>query len=504
MRTFAPKQKPNQQAESANHTGKLFTQNHAARSLLHLQRTIENHAVQRLLQTSTNELEGHSATGASTRLAHDFSRISLYMKAPAGIQPKLSVGRPNDICEEEADRVAEQVMCMPETHFQNCGGCCPECPKEQGGRNFTGIPDQMIQRHVRRPSSGPEFPRITGEHPELQNVTPLLRNLYRGIHYHPAFYWSYLFESLVVSEVRNIASVQQIRGITFYMTSSQNEVDNLELVAFSLLSSQMEIAAEMGRLPSETANRFQSILSLHMLVAAIDYVRGNPGLWPQVIQERQRRQRRRRRPSPPLIPEPPERRTRPREVLTKALPVLQSKRVQEGDARLVTAPSIVEEVLGSPGRSLDSETRLFMESRFGHDFSPVRVHTDARAAESARAVNALAYTAGKDIVFGAGRCDLSSSTGKRLLAHELVHVIQQDSQGGDLRDRQVQRLTLEELMEQSLGEVNPDQDFLDEALSTLQAEQKEEIRRIQRRLREPISQDEKMRLLLRMRELLRP
>jgi hypothetical protein len=66
-----------------------------------------------------------------------------------------------------------------------------------------------------------------------------------------------------------------------------------------------------------------------------------------------------------------------------------------------------------------------MESRFGHDFSRVRVHADARAAESARAVDAVAYTAGRDVVFGLGRYEPGCADGRRLLAHELTHVVQQ-------------------------------------------------------------------------------
>jgi len=149
------------------------------------------------------------------------------------------------------------------------------------------------------------------------------------------------------------------------------------------------------------------------------------------------------------------------------------------------APPIVHEVLRSPGQSLDAATRAFMEPRFGHDFSrvrvlsaapastqaqltmgqpgdryeqeadqtahavmqratpsitgrgleanpaldfsQVRVHTDSRAAESARAVNALAYTVGQDVVFGAGQYAPGTPEGRRLLAHELTHVVQQGS-----------------------------------------------------------------------------
>lgn len=97
-----------------------------------------------------------------------------------------------------------------------------------------------------------------------------------------------------------------------------------------------------------------------------------------------------------------------------------------------TVPFIVHEVLRSPGQPLDPATRAFMELRFGHDFSQVRVHADAKAAESARAVNALAYTVGKDIAFGISQYSPETQEGRRLLAHELTHVMQQSNAGPDL------------------------------------------------------------------------
>ena len=90
-------------------------------------------------------------------------------------------------------------------------------------------------------------------------------------------------------------------------------------------------------------------------------------------------------------------------------------------------PPVVHEVLRLPGRPLDARTRAFMEPRFGHDFSRVRVHADAQAAESARAVNALAFTVGHHIVFGSGQLFPETSPGRRLMAHELTHVVQQSS-----------------------------------------------------------------------------
>ena len=92
-------------------------------------------------------------------------------------------------------------------------------------------------------------------------------------------------------------------------------------------------------------------------------------------------------------------------------------------------PPIVHEVLRSPGQALDAGTRAFMEPRFGYDFSQVRVHADAKAAESAQAVNALAYTVGRDVVFGEGEYEPGTSEGRRLLAHELTHVVQQQAIG---------------------------------------------------------------------------
>jgi hypothetical protein len=90
---------------------------------------------------------------------------------------------------------------------------------------------------------------------------------------------------------------------------------------------------------------------------------------------------------------------------------------------------LVHEVLRSPGQPLDASTRGFMEPRFGRDFSNVRVHSSSSAERSARDVNAQAYTSGHDIAFGAGRFAPGTQQGRRLLAHELAHVVQQSGSG---------------------------------------------------------------------------
>jgi hypothetical protein len=85
------------------------------------------------------------------------------------------------------------------------------------------------------------------------------------------------------------------------------------------------------------------------------------------------------------------------------------------------APPIVHDVLSSPGQPLDSSSRAFMEPRFGYDFSSVRIHADDKAAASADALSARAYTVGGHIVFS----NRESVVSWPLLAHELTHVVQQ-------------------------------------------------------------------------------
>lgn len=107
--------------------------------------------------------------------------------------------------------------------------------------------------------------------------------------------------------------------------------------------------------------------------------------------------------------------------VTEAPPGVQRK----CDACLQTAPQSVDAALQSAGQPLDARTRDFFEPRFGVDFQAVRVHADAGAQGSARQINAKAFTVGQDIVFGAGQFSPGTEDGRRLLAHELTHVVQQ-------------------------------------------------------------------------------
>ena len=116
---------------------------------------------------------------------------------------------------------------------------------------------------------------------------------------------------------------------------------------------------------------------------------------------------------------------RPSNPMLRAEPTRIQRFTPQACAEFVSVPASVEHTLANAGRPLESTLRVDMEQRFGHDFSRVRVHSDAAAEQSARDVSAHAYTVGHNIVFGANRFAPPTAAGKRLIAHELTHVVQQ-------------------------------------------------------------------------------
>jgi len=105
-------------------------------------------------------------------------------------------------------------------------------------------------------------------------------------------------------------------------------------------------------------------------------------------------------------------------------------------------PNLVAQInaMRGGGNPLTNSARQFFEPRFGQDFSHVRVHTGSAASETARGLNARAYTRGKDVMFGSGQYSPETPAGKRLLAHELTHVVQQNvSDRGNSPEGVIQR-----------------------------------------------------------------
>jgi hypothetical protein len=111
----------------------------------------------------------------------------------------------------------------------------------------------------------------------------------------------------------------------------------------------------------------------------------------------------------------------------------------QSSGQMGAAPASVDRALASPGRPLEPALRRDMEQRFGQDFSRVRVHSDVASEISARQLDAHAYTSGYDIVFGPGRFAPATPAGRRLLAHELTHVVQQTRETDGLQTKLIQR-----------------------------------------------------------------
>ena len=282
MRTCAQKPKATQQTTSATsaipgraHIG----QSREVNSSLHMQRSIRNQL------TST----------ASPRFAHDFSQIPIRTKSPVSIQTKLTIGQPNNKYEQEADRVADQVMRMPENATVRRQAPAVRADKEN-----------LIQRQTLEEikEEEEEEPYLYGKEPE---------------------------ESFPILE----------------------SVDTQD-------------ADELGEDEEE-----------ELLLP-----KSNSGMAPQLT------------------------------------------------------PGIARDIhsIKGTGQPLPASERAFFEPRFGRDFSHVRVHTDNRAARTAQSINARAFTLGRDVVFGGGQYSPGTNSSRRLLAHELTHVVQQNG-GGQVRRR---------------------------------------------------------------------
>src|SRR6185503_5761197 len=104
---------------------------------------------------------------------------------------------------------------------------------------------------------------------------------------------------------------------------------------------------------------------------------------------------------------------------------IQAKGGASSNAEVSVDTGAAVEAAKDGGAPLTDEARTYFEPRLGYDLSGVRVHADGQAATAARSIHARAYTQGRDIVFGAGEYAPTQAEGQRLLAHELVHVVQQ-------------------------------------------------------------------------------
>jgi len=181
MRSFAQKQNrsqkpaPSKVARTNKGTAKTA---HYEHPILRLQRTIGNQAVLRMLQANSGEFKSGSTGTPSSSSGHNFDRVPLHSREPSAIQTKLAINQPGDEYEQEADRVSEQVMRMPEPQLQRacpCGGGCPKCQPEQpdhehGPLITQAVPTNQLQpaRLPLLPSPGSAFIQRSPDKPEVE------------------------------------------------------------------------------------------------------------------------------------------------------------------------------------------------------------------------------------------------------------------------------------------------------------------------------------------------
>ena len=289
--------------------------------LTHANRRL-NHAVDASPEAGVRALGIDQSAAMADRFANHFAGVSTHIKAPKAIQPKLDISRPGDAGEREADRVAEEVMRMPDglcRQADHHGGWAGP-PAVQGACTCGGRSISDEGERVRR-SPDLSLPTIGERVPTSQ----IERNPFAG------------------SE-----PVEEISGID--VAAGQDQAIATQRTTAGGATAQTAVPATAGS----------------GLAASIDSAsRGG-------------------------------------------------------------------------GQPLSLEARRFMEPRFGHDFGAVRIHSDRTAGDLARQLQACAFTSGNRIFFAPGEFQPDRTRGKRLLAHELTHVVQQSMGGRGVR-RQIQR-----------------------------------------------------------------
>ncbi len=348
----------------------------AVDNILHLQHTIGNQAVQKLFKSGT-------------------------------IQPKLKIGKPGDKYELEADRIADQVMSMPEMSD------CLEC-KENGEKPVQTKPiTTQITPLVRR--------QVDTEEEEEEPIQAKLDASILQKQVEPE-------EEEEPIQTRPIS--EQLIPLAQRQAEEEEEEEEEEELQAKPITEQITPLVQRQEEEEEEEEPIQSKLD-------------SPILQKQVEPEEEEEEPIQTKPISEQITPVVQRQTEEEEeepiqaqldssILQKQIePEEEEEPVQtkgnSSNAAVVT-PGIESSInsLRGKGQPLSESTRNYFEPRFGDDFSHVRIRADSKAAETAKSINARAFTTGKNVVFGAGQYSPDTSYGRNLLAHELTHVIQQN------------------------------------------------------------------------------
>lgn len=351
-------------------------------------------------QTGSEESDGVLTGTSAPPPGHDFGRVAVRPAYAGAVQTKLAINDPGDEYEREADHVAEQVMRMPEPRPELVGTpvldarAIPAITPEADVQ-----PELAIGDRVGSPSSiqrQPESPANQGDCSGWeQDCESFCRRAARQ-------YW------LDVEGARPPPAVKPAECATPFVGPDGKKMAGLCILTYKG-GLKVTVARDFRGDPrileiwrTRSGNYAGPICRYEYHCTAKD----NELVLKQISCT-----------APPSLG-PQQGQGEPE----SSSPV-QRQPAHNSDVSHV--PPVVAEVLDSPGQPLDPATGAFMQARFGHDFSQVRVHTDPTAARSAGAIDARAYTVGRHIVFGAGQYLPGTWMGRRLLAHELTHVVQQ-------------------------------------------------------------------------------
>jgi hypothetical protein len=400
--------------------------------------------VHEVLRPPGRPLDAATRADMEPRFGHEFSQIPVHTGAPMPFQAKLAINKPGDKYEQEADRIADQVMRMPDPAVQRQEVLEEEDEDETlQMKPLSAQITPLVQREIAEEEDEEEV-----ENEEVGAIYPRGRRLslnprsldvteQEGPSEPPVYLGSVGITGLpsASTEGRGYTGPTAVEAGQFKVKpprlTPDNERDLREKLANDAKWWRHEQDAKVARenRPLSNLGIIEELLqkaekaikkspfreTIKMLLKAVTEEEGEENKSKKALDklDKQRQQQEEWMQRQPLDEE--------EFLLTKG-----------ADAQVPTiTPSVeaaVQSVRQGGGRPLDPGTRAFMEPRFGHDFGNVRVHTDSQAARAAEAVNARAFTIGPDVVFGQGQYAPETVAGQRLLAHELTHTVQQKIQ----------------------------------------------------------------------------
>ena len=318
------------------------------------------------------------------------AKVRRILRGPT-LQPKLTIGQPNDKYEQEADRVADEVMRMPEPGVQR--QVEPEEEEEETRQeSFTERIAPLIQRQVEAEKEIIFPPELKKEKYSVKIPIPVKKG--KGLE--KTLYQIKLVTIKSGEKIGNIVFLGFIGGAIYVdyqnkvrsWTQSQWEVQIIEEIYHDKTGKVLEKVLKLLSKPKNDKNQADKSSQTKLVTEKV-----TPLVQKQAEEEEEE--------------------------------TLQTKE-GSGQAPVITTDleSRIQSLKGG-SQPLPESVRAFFEPRFSYDFSQVRIHSNPEAAEMARSLNAKAFTTGWNIVLGPGQYAPDTTAGKKLLAHELTHVMQQ-------------------------------------------------------------------------------